>query len=1009
VPDGSITIAGLGIHAARHPTVEVLESLRSADCVLHSVAGASVREWIQSLARTEEDLNRFYRDGAPRLEAYRAMADRAISLAKDGRSVVFAVYGHPCVLHTGVQLTLQDAARQNIRTRVLPGVSTIDGLLAAIGVDPGYGGLHMLEASDMVRFGRVPQTRGHVLILQVAITGSRLHARVGHHGERAEPLLRRLAALYPPAHPALHFRLQTNDHEETLRWTEVGRLRLEDWSDASSLYLPPLHNEDVDGGAALEAGVAGAGPNGTAIAVDSAGLAQKATSLIGFLSRALPEGAGVPALVCLGPEASIIGSAAAARMPRDVDLLVPASAGRLGGRVRGPVVMVVDGPAWPEGTTSFLRRIEDAAGPVAGVAVVHEPHDRTLVERLSASGCPATALVQHPRTGDRGQDESLRPVLPGDLDERGTRPVLVRSPDGGLTQVQPSPWSSWPALAQLNGVRRAAQLYPPAEPSMFRSDAAPRADPFARASLPGNVAAPLRRTVLGAEGAARPLAVELERSLPASRGLGIAVYVSGRQVACRVCVNTRDVDGLARTIETVRDEVRESDGPGPDAAPPVVLLSVLGQPRVTTPAAVTDRTIRLAEDTLIARGQAGPAFILAHVPTYMNWTARQALAALEQKAASRAVELWLAPTQTLWIRVDGAVEDCTGGLPDRCRGLQTLEAVSDEIELVARHLSGLLEPDLHIAGAYYPRVDITRGDGSRARKAIALAALLRAEDPRPAGASDRAAAALAGLADEVWRDAGAGDGPAQVMEQAHALLAMATSPPEPAFERLIPSYAERLQGCLDSEGRVRADLRPSAAEQPYLPGVLLTALATCRPRLGVELLSGPQLEAAVGSFRGRFTKSPSWPEVWWQLRAWSAVQSSWPDPRVAEFLGSMVDWVGRHQLASGAFLTWDWATAPSFQTACVAEAVVQAAHALEDASSPERRAETNRMVARALEFCSSLVVDDRHADLWPVPARAVGGIRTWHGGIELRSDAAGHYLHALLDHRRALTAGGGPG
>jgi hypothetical protein len=50
---------------------------------------------------------------------------------------------------------------------------------------------------------------------------------------------------------------------------------------------------------------------------------------------------------------------------------------------------------------------------------------------------------------------------------------------------------------------------------------------------------------------------------------------------------------------------------------------------------------------------------------------------------------------------------------------------------------------------------------------------------------------------------------------------------------------------------------------------------------------------------------------------------------------------------------------------------------------------------RGLQFSSSLVLDARHADLLPCPSRAIGGVRTWHGELILRADAAGHYLAAL--------------
>lgn len=240
---GSITLAGLGVDVTRQTTIEVLEAMQEAGCVLHSVADVAARDWVRSIAKVEEDLNLLYSDGTPRLEAYRAMAERAVSLALEGQRVAFVVYGHPCLLHTGVQLTLRRAAEENIPATVLPGISTIDGLLARIGVDPGFGGLHMLESSDLLRFGRVPQRTGHVLILQVGVTGSVLHARAGHHGERADLLLRRLTTLYPPGHRALHFRLRSGDRAESLRWTRVGDLKLERWSDASSLYLPPMESD----------------------------------------------------------------------------------------------------------------------------------------------------------------------------------------------------------------------------------------------------------------------------------------------------------------------------------------------------------------------------------------------------------------------------------------------------------------------------------------------------------------------------------------------------------------------------------------------------------------------------------------------------------------------------------------------------------------------------------------------------------------------------------------------
>jgi tetrapyrrole methylase family protein/MazG family protein len=243
----SIVIAGLGIRGPEQVTDEVRRLVREVDIVFHSVSSPSTREWLEKTATDTRDLNDLYTDGCPRIETYRAMAAMVVECAASGATVMFAVYGHPCVLHTGVQLTVRSAASRHIPTRILPGVSSIDGMLAAAGIDFGFGGLHVLEASDMLMYGRMPQTEGHVVILQVAIAGPRVHRAAGHRGVYADLLIRRLATLYPPEHPALHFRLASDSSDtDSLVWTTVHRLADERWTNASSLYLPAARRASVD-------------------------------------------------------------------------------------------------------------------------------------------------------------------------------------------------------------------------------------------------------------------------------------------------------------------------------------------------------------------------------------------------------------------------------------------------------------------------------------------------------------------------------------------------------------------------------------------------------------------------------------------------------------------------------------------------------------------------------------------------------------------------------------------
>ena len=244
---GSIVIAGLGIRGSEQVTVEVERCLRSADLVFHSVAHRKTEEWIRSIAASTYNVDQLYVDGRPRLEAYHAMAQMIVENASAGGDVAFVVYGHPCVLHTGVQLTLRAGRARSIPIRILPGVSSVDVLLAHQGIDFGFGGLHVLEATDLLLYGRTPQTDGHVVILQVGVTGPRLHRADGHHGAHVGHLIERLGSFYPPDHPALHFRLASRvDGPDLIDWSTIQRLHLQRWSNPSSLYLPPARPSQLD-------------------------------------------------------------------------------------------------------------------------------------------------------------------------------------------------------------------------------------------------------------------------------------------------------------------------------------------------------------------------------------------------------------------------------------------------------------------------------------------------------------------------------------------------------------------------------------------------------------------------------------------------------------------------------------------------------------------------------------------------------------------------------------------
>jgi len=185
-----------------------------------------------------------------------------------------------------------------------------------------------------------------------------------------------------------------------------------------------------------------------------------------------------------------------------------------------------------------------------------------------------------------------------------------------------------------------------------------------------------------------------------------------------------------------------------------------------------------------------------------------------------------------------------------------------------------------------------------------------------------------------------------------------------------------------------AIVAPGGTDQDYFPGVALTALASKRA------LSEVEYERCLHHYQQRFHAQASWPALWWQLRAWSTVLEVAHVP-AADFVFDLADWALAQQLPSGAFDTWSWPVAPSFQTVCVVEGLLGAVAVARRLNDHPRADRYLAAASRGLGFASSLVVDASNADLLPRPSRAIGGVRSWHGELVLRADVAGHYLAAL--------------
>lgn len=201
----TITVVGLGLRPADQATPEAVRAIEAADHVLLLDAGIATLRWLEPLNPNVTDLLHAYHAEQPRLSTYHFVAARVLHAALEHRDVVFATEGHPVVgMHTTALVRL--AARcLEIEVRILPGVSSIAALFAALAIDPMVAGVQAFEATDTLLRRRPIAADVPLLLWQVGNVETRLHSTGQSRPERFARLVAHLSQFYPDNHPTVLF------------------------------------------------------------------------------------------------------------------------------------------------------------------------------------------------------------------------------------------------------------------------------------------------------------------------------------------------------------------------------------------------------------------------------------------------------------------------------------------------------------------------------------------------------------------------------------------------------------------------------------------------------------------------------------------------------------------------------------------------------------------------------------------------------------------------------------
>lgn len=226
-PSPKIIILGLGPGRADLLTRQAWELITHANEIyLRTKQHPIISELPQDVSiHSFDDL---YKTGENFEQVYAQIVDKIVNLGKRKQGVIYAVPGSPFVAEATTPAIIERADREGIAVQVVEGLSFLEPVLSAIGIDP-IPQMALIDAFDL-SIKHVPSFPPHMPVIIAQIYSQQI----------ASEVKLTLTSVYPDEHPVKLVHAAGNEDEmvETCRLFEIDRskhIRL-----LSCLYLPPL-------------------------------------------------------------------------------------------------------------------------------------------------------------------------------------------------------------------------------------------------------------------------------------------------------------------------------------------------------------------------------------------------------------------------------------------------------------------------------------------------------------------------------------------------------------------------------------------------------------------------------------------------------------------------------------------------------------------------------------------------------------------------------------------------
>lgn len=241
-PDADVYLVGAGVVFPEHLTVETIEILSACKRICTNLPESMLQALPQDLRDKCISLWSLYQDGRIRTENYLDVFRAIVELVEIETPVAWLTPGHPVIFDSVSASLINEGKARGWNLRIVPGISSIDTMLAALGYDPAHGML-IHEATGLVR-RRIPVSPSMALmLLQPAVFDVNVAIiSVGSAGPDLSPLRDYLGEFHSAEHMCAFIRSASRLGEQDLvTWTKLGDLASVpyDMVAGSTLFVPP--------------------------------------------------------------------------------------------------------------------------------------------------------------------------------------------------------------------------------------------------------------------------------------------------------------------------------------------------------------------------------------------------------------------------------------------------------------------------------------------------------------------------------------------------------------------------------------------------------------------------------------------------------------------------------------------------------------------------------------------------------------------------------------------------